>query len=111
VDDEAQAAEARLALDPRDDVVGQLDPFERPPEAELAGVDDERLVVADRDLLGEVRRRLGEVDRGGAMVVEDAERVAKAQVDARRLHHRRAPRLDPDPPVAHEAQDRAVGED
>ena len=34
-----------LALDPGDDVVGQLDPLQRAPEHELAGVDDERLAA------------------------------------------------------------------
>ena len=42
VDDEAEAPDRALALDARDDVVGQLDPLQRPPEDELAGVDDER---------------------------------------------------------------------
>ena len=86
VDDQPEAPERALALDPRDDVVGQLDPLERPPEAELARVDHERLVLAGDDhLLGQVLRRPPEVDRRGAVVVEDPERVAEPQVDARRL--------------------------
>ena len=50
------------------------------------------------DLLGEVvggSRRSIAVD---PVVVEDAERVAQAQVDARRLHHRGVPRVDADAP-------------
>ena len=104
MDDQPEAADARLALDAGDDVVGQLDPLERAPEAELARVDHERLVVADHDLLGEARGRLAQVDRRGAVVVEHAERVAEAQVDARRLDQARIPGLDPDPAVARRAR-------
>ena len=65
----------------------------------------------DRDLLGEVRRA-GRAGRSpGAVVVEDAERVAEPQVDARRLHQRRVPRVDPDAARLDEPADRAVGED
>ena len=67
--------------------------------------------VVDRDLLGEVRRRIAQVDRRDAVVVEDAERVAEAQVDARGLDQRRIPRLDLDAALLDEAQDRAVGQD
>ena len=48
VDDQPEPPERGLALDPRDDVVRQLDPLLGAPEAELAGVDDERLVLARR---------------------------------------------------------------
>ena len=106
-----EAPERRLALDAGDDVVRQLDPFLGAPEAELAGVDDERLVLVDDHLLGEVARRVAQVDRGHAVVVEHAERVAEAQVDAGRLDHRLVPRVDADPALLDERADRAVGED
>src|SRR3954452_24343625 len=54
VDDEAEPAEGALPLYARDDVVRQLHPLERSAEDELAGVDDERVAVLDRHLLGEV---------------------------------------------------------
>jgi hypothetical protein len=82
VDDQPQAAQRALALDPGDEVVRQLDPLRRAPEDELAGMDDERLSVADRDVLGEVGRRVGQVDRLDAEVVEDPERRAEPEVDA-----------------------------
>jgi hypothetical protein len=110
VDDQAESSERRLALDPGDDVVGQLDVLERPAEAELARVDDERLAVGDVDLLGQVRRRVAQVDRRRPVIVEDAERTAEPEVDASRLDQRRVPRLDPDPAVADQAEDRPVGE-
>ena len=88
VHDQPQAPETRLALDPRDDVVGQLDPLERPPEAELSGVDHERLALGDHDLLGQVLRRAAQVDRRRTVVVKDAKRVAEPEVDARRLDQR-----------------------
>ena len=66
----------------------------------------------DDHLLGEVARRVAQVDRRHAVVVEDAERVAEAQVDARRLDHRRRPtgRCGSGPRSTRRA-DRAVGED
>ena len=73
-------------------------------------MDDERLLGRDDDLLGEVLRRLAEVDRRGAVVVEDPERVAEPQVDARRLDQALVPRVDPDSPVGDELEDRPVGE-
>ena len=48
VHDQPEPAELDLALDPRDDVVGQLDVLERAAEAELAGVDHERLALGRR---------------------------------------------------------------
>ena len=42
------------------------------------------------DLLGQVRRHVAQVDRRDAVVGEDPEGVAQAQVDRRRLHHRRS---------------------
>ena len=43
VDEQAEAAERALPLEPRDEVVGQPDPLERRAEHELAGVEDERV--------------------------------------------------------------------
>ena len=100
----------RLAFDARDDVVGQLDPLERAAEDELAGVDDELVARLDHDLLGEVGRRLAQVDRGRAVVVEDAEGVAEAQVDGRGLDVLGIPRRDRDPALLDQAQDRSVGQ-
>ena len=83
----------------------------RAAERELAGVDHERLVALDHDLLGEVRRRVAQVDRRGAVVVEHAERVAQPQVDRRGLDERGVPGVDHDAALRDEAADRAVGED
>ncbi len=110
VDDQAQSPETRLALDPRDDVIGDLNPLERAPETELAGVDDERIAGWDDDLLSQVRRRVAQVDRRGPVVVKDAERVSKPQIDTGRLDHRRIPRFDLDPSLLLVAEDGAVGE-
>ena len=66
---------------------------------------------ARHDLLGQVARRVAQVDRRRAVVVEDAERVAQPQVDRRGLHQRGVPRVDRDPALLDEAADRAVGED
>jgi hypothetical protein len=46
VDQQAEPPQARLALEPGHEVVRQLDPLEGLTEDELAGVEDERLVVA-----------------------------------------------------------------
>ena len=55
--------------------------------------------------------RLAQVDRGRAMVVEDAEGVAQPQVDRGGLDAIRVPRVDRDPARLDEATDRAVGQD
>ena len=47
-----------LALEPRDEVVGEPDPLERRAEHELAGMEDERRSVVDLDELGQVLLRL-----------------------------------------------------
>jgi hypothetical protein len=57
MDEQAEPAERRLALQPGDEVVRQLDPFERLAEHEFAGMEDERLVVGDVQQLGQVRLR------------------------------------------------------
>ena len=62
------------ALQPRHEVVRQLHPLQRPPEHELARVEDERLVVRDRQQLGQVRLRRPRVDVGVAVVAEHPER-------------------------------------
>ena len=53
VDQQPEPAEARLPLQPRDEVVGEPHALERRAEHELARVEDERL-VADLDELGQV---------------------------------------------------------
>ena len=68
-------------------------------------------LVADLHELGEVLRRVGQVDGRDAVVVEDAERAAQAQVDAGRLDHGLVPRLDAHAALGHQAADRPVGED
>ena len=64
----------------------------------------------DHDLLGEVGRRLAQVDRRRAVVVEDAERVAEPEVHGGRLDEPGVPRLDLIAALLDQAQDRAVGE-
>ena len=54
VDEQPEPAQARLALEPGDEVVGERHPLERGAEHELAGVEHERAVVGDLDQLGEV---------------------------------------------------------
>jgi len=111
VDDEPEAAEARFAFDSCHHVVGQPHPLQRPPQGELPGVDDEGRILVDHHLLGEIRRRLAQVDPGDPVVVEDPERVAEAQVHRGGLDHPRVPRVDLDVALGDETTDRAVGED
>ena len=110
MDDQPEPAEAALALDPGHDVVRQLDPLERPAQAELARMDHEGLVRRDHDLLGQVLRRVAQVDRRGTVVVEHPEGVPEPQVDAGGLDQVRVPRIDADTALADQAQDRPVGE-
>src|SRR5690606_31990535 len=54
VDEQPEAAQARLALYATDDVVGEGHPLEGGPEDELTGVEDEGAVVVDLDEAGEL---------------------------------------------------------
>ena len=101
----------RLPLEAGDEVVGQPDALERRAEHELAGVEDERVLVVDLDELGQLRLLDLDVDERVAVVVEDAEEPVDADVDARRLQERRVVRVDLDPPLGEQAGDRRVGED
>ena len=111
VDEQAESAQELLPLEPRDEIVGQLDPFERLAEHEFARVQDERLLVLDRDELGQVRLRRPDVDVRVAVVAEDPEAAVEVQVDRRRLQVRRVVRADDDPPGLELGPDVAVGED
>ena len=57
-----QPTEARLALEAPSDVVGQGDDLIRRGQHELAGMQDERLVLGRLDLAGEVGLLDGRVD-------------------------------------------------
>jgi hypothetical protein len=64
VDEEAEAAQARLALQAGDQVVGKHDPLQGRSEHELARVQDERSLIVDLDELRQVFLRLPDVDVG-----------------------------------------------
>ena len=105
-----EPAEAGLALDPRGDVVGQGDVSRMRPEDELARVQDQRLAGVDLDEAGQVGLVLGRVDVGVLVVVEQPEVLVEPHVDARRLEHRRLPRVQDDPAALDLGADVAVGE-
>ena len=72
---------------------------------------DERLVVADLDQLGQLRLLLAHVDVRVAAVAEDAEAVVQVQVHARRLDRLGHVRIDDDPAGLDLGADVAVGQD
>jgi hypothetical protein len=111
VDQQAEAAQARLAFKPCDEIVRQPDPLQGRGEHELARVEDEGALLVDLDELGELLLWLLDVDVRVARVVEDAEETIDADVDAGRLEQRRVVRLDLDATLVEQAADRAVGED
>ena len=96
VDEEAEAAERRLSLEPRHQVVRQRHAFEGGAEHELAGMEDERAAFGDLDQLGEVLLGLLRVDVRRRVVAEDAEQRVDVQVDRGRLDRVVAQRLDHD---------------
>ena len=97
VDQQAEAAERALALQARDEIVGERDPLERRAEHELAGMQDERTTVLDLDQLREVFLRLLRVDVGRRVVAEDSEQAVDVEVDGRRLDRAVVERVDDDP--------------
>ena len=106
-----EPAQRALPFQPRDEIVRELDPFERLAEHELAGMEDERLVVGDADDLGQVRLRRARVDVGVAVVAEDPELAVEVEVDRRRLEAGRVVRVDADPARLEGRADVAIGED
>ena len=96
VDEEPEAAQRALALQPRYEVVRQRYAFESGAEHELAGVEDERTSLTHLDQLGEVFLMLLGVDVGRGVVAEDAEVAVDVEVDRRRLHRLVAQRVDHD---------------
>ena len=94
MDQESEATERGLALQTRDQVVGQCHSLERRSQHELAGVQDERFAVRDLDQLGQVRLLVHHIDERVAVVTEDAELAVDVQVDRRRLHAGLVERLE-----------------
>ena len=113
VDEQAQAAEARLAFEAPHEVVGQLDPLGRGPQHELARVQHEGPVgvVGDLHQFGEVLQVLLHVDDARGVVAEDAEEPVDGEVDRRRLDARLVEGVDLDAAVPEGFSDAAVGED
>jgi hypothetical protein len=111
VDEQAKSPQRRLPFEPGDEIVGQLDPLVRLAEDEFARMEDERLVVGDREELGQIGLRRADVDVRVAIVAKDPERAIEVQVHGRWLQVGRVVRLDLDPAVLERRTDVAVGED
>ena len=74
-------------------------------------MEDERLVVADFEELGQVGLGLAGIDEGIPVVAEDPERPREVEVDRARLEIARVVRLDPDAPGLELGPDVAIGKD
>ena len=97
VDEQTEATERGLALEPGHQVVGQRDALVGGAEHELARVEDERGVVLDLDDLGQVFLGLLRVDVRRGVVAEHPEVAVDVQVHGRRLHIPILDRVDDDP--------------
>ena len=86
-------------------------PLQRHGQDELAGVEDERVYLVDLLEVGEMRHLLLDVDVGQAVVAEDAELAAQAQVDAGRLEVALLPGVDDEPARFDLGADVTVAED
>src|SRR5438552_10045478 len=111
VDQEAKPPQARLALEPGHEVVGERYELEGRTEHELAGMQDERIVTTDLDQLGQLRLIGSHVDVRVAAVAEDPEAAIEVQIHARRLDRLGDERVDHDPPRIDLGPDVPVGED
>ena len=74
-------------------------------------MEDERLVVADAQQLGQVRLGLARVDERIAVVAKDPEAAVEVEVDRRRLEIGGVVGLDADPAGFELGPDVAIGED
>ena len=111
VDQQAEAPEARLALQAGDEIVGQRDALERGAEDELTRMEDERLPFRDLDELGQILLGLLRVDEGRGVVAEDAEVAVDVEVDGAGLHRAVGQWVDDDAARGQLVADRAVRQD
>ncbi len=109
MDEQPEPPQRALALEPRHQVVGQLDPLERRAEHELAGVQDERLAALDLDELGQPFLLPLHVDVRIPRVPEDPKEAIDAHIQAGRLHQGRVVWVDRDPALVDQAPDCSVG--
>ncbi len=94
VGQQAEAAEAGLALDAGGEFVSEAHDLEGRGEHELAGMQDERLAVGDLHQRGEVVLLDRRVDVRVQVVVEDAEPAVQPYVDAGGLDQLAVERLE-----------------
>jgi hypothetical protein len=111
VGQQAKPAEARLALQPGGDVVGQGDDFVRRCEDEFARVQDERLAWLALHQPGQVGLLLGGVDVGIPVVLEDPKEAVHAYVHAGRLDQSRVERVEHHPALVELDADITIGEE
>ena len=109
--EQPEPAQARLALQTGGDVVGQGDALIGGAEDELTGVEDEGLVGADVDQVGEAVLVDGGVDDRVPVVVEKAEPPIQAHVDRGGLNHLRVVGVEDDAPGVELSEDVAIGEE
>ena len=111
MDQQAQAAQRRLALQAGHQVVGQSHPLQGRAQYELARMQDERVVGVDLHQGGELRQVLLHVDMAHGVVAEHPEPVPQAQVHRRRLHRALVQRVDHNVAGVERLPDGAVRQD
>src|SRR5271166_902724 len=97
VDEQAQAPERRLPLQPGDQIPRKGDPLHRRAQHKLAGVEDQGILHAHVDQLGQVLLVLTDVDNPLRVVPEEAEVLVHVEVDRGRLDAVCPKRVDDDP--------------
>ena len=110
MDEKSESPERTLALDTRDEIVGDGDALQRRPEHELARVEHERLPRINLHELGEVGEVLLHVDDGSRMVAKHTEKVGDLDVDRRWLDTRLVERFDDDATSRNGLANAVVGE-
>ena len=89
-----QAAQRALALQSGGNCRIKLHILPRGAERELARMQDPRLIRPDFELLGQLALVLRRIHIRIRMVVEQTEEAVQTDVDRRRLHHFRGPRIE-----------------
>ena len=111
MDQDAEPAEAGLAVDPGHHVVGKPDALDRAAEDELAGVQHEGRPLRDLDQLGEVGVGVIRVDEFGGVIAKDPDPPAEPHVNARRLDLVVLDRLQLEAALGEQLSHGAVGQD
>ena len=110
VSEDAESSKRTLAFESCRNRRIKLHILPRGAERELARMQDPRLIRPDFELLGQLTLVLRRIHIRIRMVVEQTEEAVQTDVDRRRLHHFRGPRIERNMAVSLCGENVAIGQ-